>query len=177
MPIRASKFGGFEMPKAKYQLEDFLAIVNDNFRNFATIIHEKLLQDGYKLKIQSTKTYGLHASYRQPKIKSVTGIIVYLLVRDGKLMIRINADNHKQYPDVLNRLPENIISQVDKADNCMKKNDPQKCWKGCKGYDFHIGSTHYHKCLLNCFLFDVNSENMPFLIELIEHESKVRVAV
>ena len=165
------------MPKAKYQFEDFLATVDDACRNFAVIIHEKLLHDGYKLKIQSTKTYGLHATYWQPKIKSVTGIIVYLLVRDGTLMIRINADNHKKYPDVLNRLPENIVSQIDKADNCMKKDDPQKCWKGCMGYDFHIGDNYYHKCLLNCFLFCVDSDSVPFLVELIEHESKERCVV
>ena len=165
------------MPKTKYQLEDFLALVNDDYRNFAITIHEKLLQDGYKLKIQSTKTYGLHASYWQPKIKSVIGIIVYLLIHDGKLMIRINADNHKKYSDALNRLSENIISQVNNADDCMKKIDPQKCWKGCMGYDFHIGSNYYHKCLLNCFLLHVDSESMPFLLELIENESKERYAV
>jgi hypothetical protein len=165
------------MPKTKYQLGDFLALVNDDCRNFAITIHEKLLEDGYKLKIQSTKTYGLHASYWQPKIKSVIGIIVYLLARDGKLMIRINADNHKKYSDVLNSLPENIVSQVDKADDCMKKLDPQKCWKGCMGYDFQIGNNHYHKCLLNCFLLNVDSESMPFLTELIENESRRRCAV
>jgi hypothetical protein len=162
------------MPKAKYQLEDFLALVEDDCRGFVITIHDLLLQHGYKLKVQSTKTYGLHVSYWQPKIKSVIGIIVYFLVRDGKLMIRINADNHKKYSDALNRLPENIVSQVAQADDCMKKIDPQRCWKGCSGYDFRIGSNHYHKCLLNCFLFNVDSGSMPFLIELIENESKER---
>ena len=162
------------MSRAKYQLEDFVILVNDDYKDFVNIIHEMLLQEGYKFKIQTTKSYGLHISYSQPKIKTVKGIIVYLLVRDGKLMIRINADNHDKYPDVLNRLPENIVSQIDKADTCMKSIDPQKCWQGCIGYDFHIGSRHYQKCLVNCFLLDVDSESIPFLIELIECESKER---
>ena len=165
------------MPKAKYQLEDFLALVNDDCRNFAVTIHEKLLRYGYKLKIQSTKTYGLHSSYWQPKIKSVLGIIAYLLARDGKLMIRINADNYAKYLDILSRLPENIVRQIAKADTCLKSIDPKKCWQGCKGYDFHIGGNHYQKCIVNCFLLDVDSESMPFLIELIENESKARCAV
>jgi len=163
------------MPKAKYQLEDFLALVQNDNRDFVLTVNEMMVQKGYKLKIQLTKSYGLHVSYWQPKIKSVTGIIVYFLVQSGKLKIRINADNYAKYLDVLNRLPKNILSQMDKADNCMKVLDPQKCWQGCMGYDFNIGDKHYQKCLLNCFLLDVNSDSLPFLIELIESESRERM--
>jgi hypothetical protein len=162
------------MSKAKYQLEDFLLLVDDGCRNFVITINEMLLQKGYKLKVTSTKSYGLHISYSQPKIKTVKGIIVYLLACDGKLRIRINADNHVKYPDVLNHLPENIVNQIDKADTCMKSIDPQKCWQGCIGYDFHIGDKHYQKCIVNCFLLDVDFESFPFLLELIESESKER---
>ena len=165
------------MPNAKYQLEDFLMTVNSDDRGFVMTIHELLLKKGYKLKVQSTKSYGLHVSYAQPKVKTVKGIIAYLLVRDGKLMIRVNADNHAKYPDVLNRLPEKMVSQIDKADTCMKSIDPHKCWQGCIGYDFHIGSKHYHKCIVNCFLLDVDSESMPFLVQCIESESKGRCIV
>ena len=162
------------MPKAKYQLEDFLALVQSDNRDFVLIVNEMMMQQGYKLKIQLTKSYGLHVSYWQPKIKSVTGIIVYFLMQDGNLKIRINANNYAKYLDVLNHLPENILTQIDKADDCMKVLDPQKCWQGCIGYDFHVGETHYQKCLVNCFLLDVNSDSFPFLIELIECESRER---
>ena len=164
------------MAAAKYQLEDFLALVDCDYRNFVLEIHEMLLQDGYKLKIQLTKLYGLHISYSQPKIKVVKGIIVYFLVNNGKLKIRINADNLAEYPDVLNRLPENILQQMDKADNCLKIIDQNKCWQGCIGYDFHIGGRHYQKCLNNCFLLDVDAESFPFLLELIKREKSQRRA-
>jgi len=162
------------MPQAKYQLEDFLALVETDYKDFALTINEMMVQKGYKPKIQLTKSYGLHVSYWQPRIKSVIGIIVYLLVQNGKLKIRINADNYANYLDVFNRLPENILNQMDKADDCMKVLDPQKCWQGCIGYDFHIGEKHYQKCLNNCFMLDVDSDSFPFLIELIECESKER---
>jgi len=162
------------MAKTKYQLEDFLAAVNDGYKNYVTTIHEMLLQRGYKLKVQTTKSYGLHVSYSDPKIKVVKGIIAYLLIRDEKLTIRINADNLAEYPDVLNRLPQNMVSQLDNANECIKMKDPQKCWQGCIGYDFYIGEKHYQKCVVNCFVLDVNSESFPFLLELIERESKER---
>jgi len=164
------------MAAAKYQLEDFLALVDCDYRNFVLEIHEMLLQDGYKLKIQLTKLYGLHISYSQPKIRVVKGIIVYFLVNNGKLKIRINTDNLAKYPDVLNCLPENILQQMDKADNCLKIIDPNKCWQGCIGYDFHIGERHYQKCLNNCFLLDVDAESFPFLLELIKREKSQRRA-
>lgn len=163
------------MPKAKYQLEDFLATVNDTDRDFIITVHEMMLQNGYKPKIQITKLYGFHISYSQPQIKTVNGIILYFMLKNEKLNIRINAFNHDKYPDVLNRLPENIINQIDKADTCKKSIDPHKCWQGCIGYDFYIKEKRYQKCICTCFLLEVDSESTPFLTELIESESKERL--
>jgi len=162
------------MPQPKYQLEDFLELVESGQKDFVITIDEIMLQKGYKRKIQLTKSYGIHVSYWQPKIKSVTGIIVYFLMHNEKLKIRINADNYRKYQDVLNSLPESMLTQMDKADNCMKALDPQKCWQGCAGYDFCIGEKHYQKCIINCFLFEVNSANFSFFTKLIERESKER---
>ena len=167
--------GRFKMAKAKYQIEDFLMTVNDDFRDFVITVHEMLLQEGYKLKVQSTKSYGLHITYSEPKIKTVKGIIVYFLVRDGKLMIRINADNLEKYSHSLNCLPEKMVSQIEKADDCIKMKDPQRCWQGCMGYDFQIGEKHFQKCLINCFLLDVDAESMTYILDLVKSESKERL--
>ena len=165
------------MSKSKYQLEDFLTLVDSDYKGFVLTVNEMLVQKSYKLKIQLTKSYGLHVSYSQPEIKTVKGIIVYFLIQNRKLMIRINADNHVKYKGVLNRLPKSILSQMDKANDCLKMIDPQKCWQGCGGYDFRINEKQYQKCILNCFLLEVDSKSFPFLLELIESESKERRAV
>ena len=165
------------MSKSKYRLEDFLTLVDTDCKGIVLAIHEMMGREGYKLKINLTKLYGLHVSYSQPKIKTVKGIIVYLLIKNGKLMIRINADNHANYPDVLNRLPQIVLNQMDKADDCVKMIDPRKCWKGCMGYDFRIGERHYQKCLITCFFFGLDSDTFPFLIDLIKSESKERCAL
>jgi len=164
------------MSKAKYQLEDFLAIVDNGHRGFVATIHDMLVQEGYKCKVQSTKSYGLHISYSQPKIKVVKGIIVYLLVRDGTLLIRINADHHGSYPDVLDALPKRIVNQIDKAEDCKKFIDPSKCWTGCMGYEFHIRGTQYQKCCITCFELAVEAESMPHLLALMKSESEERRA-
>jgi len=91
-------------------------------------------------------------------------------------MIRINADHHAAYPDALNRLPEHMVSQIGRADDCIKMIDPSRCWQGCMGHDFHIRGTRYQKCRVNCFLFDIDPESVPFLLALIECESKERQA-
>jgi len=165
------------MSKAKYQFEDFFMAVNDEHKDFVMTVQEMLLQKGYKRKVQFTKSNGLQVSYAEPKIKVVKGIIVYFLIREGKLMIRINADHHGKYPDVLNRLPEHMVSQIGRADACIKMIDPKRCWQGCMGYDFHIGEKRYQKCSINCFLFAVESESMPALLALIESESKERCVI
>jgi len=163
------------MPKAKYQLDDFLVLVGDGCNGYVLKIHDMMMHEGFKLKIQLTKTYGLHVSYSQPKIKSVKGIAMYLLVQGGRLMIRINADNYAKYPEILNRLPERILNQMDSADDCKKFIDPEKCWQGCGGYDICIRGRQYKKCIVNCFLLDVDADSFPFLIELVSSEVKERI--
>ena len=163
------------MPKAKYQLEDFLVHVSTEYKEFVITVHEMLVKEGYKIKIEVTKLMGLRVSYRQPKIKTVKGIILYFFLRDEKLMVRIDTDHHEKYPDVLNNLPEQMVSQLNQANDCVKFVDPTKCWQGCMGYDFQIGGRQYQKCYAYCFQFEVDSESIPSLLELIKHESRERL--
>jgi len=164
------------MAKAKYQLDDFLELVNDEGKGFVNAVHNMLVQSNYKPKIQIMKTTGLQLSYAEPKVKSVIGIIIIFFVCEGKLIIRIYGKNCNKYPQVLNSLPEKIVNQIDKADDCKKFIDPQKCWTGCEGYDFYIGEQRYQKCYTNCFQLDVDFESMPYLMELIKRECNERVA-
>lgn len=162
------------MPKAKYQLEDFLNIVNDDCKGFVSTIHEMMLGEKYKPKIQTMKSTGLQLSYAEPKVKGVTGIILIFYMREDKLIIRIYAKNHGSYPCVLNGLPEAIVTQIENAPDCVKFSNPDKCWKGCLGYDFHIRGKHYQKCYVACFQFIVDTESNSCFSELIEHEVKCR---
>jgi len=164
------------MAKAKYQFEDFLTTVKDEYKDFVTKIHNVLLQDNYKSKIQVTKSNGFQLSYHQPKIKTVAGRILTFFLCEDELMVRLEGKNHKKYPDVLNNLPKEMEDQIHKATDCIKFNDPERCWKGCIGYDFTIGENHYQKCAVQCFQFQTDSLSMPYLLKLIECESKERLS-
>ncbi|MCL2353703.1 MAG: hypothetical protein FWC69_03640 [Defluviitaleaceae bacterium] len=164
------------MPNAKYQFEDFLETINDDCKSLVVAVHKMLLEDGYKAKIQITKSTGLQLSYHQPKIKTTAGIILTFFLHGDELVIRIYGKHHKAYPKALDSLPESIAKQIDKADDCIKFIDPQKCWKGCGGYSFYIRGKLYQKCITNCFQISFNAENMPYLLEIIKCESKERLA-
>jgi len=55
------------MAKAKYQLEDFLAIVNEDCKGFVSDIHEMMLRQMYKPKIQIMKSTGMQLSHAEQK--------------------------------------------------------------------------------------------------------------
>ncbi|MCL2854328.1 MAG: hypothetical protein FWE21_01760 [Defluviitaleaceae bacterium] len=158
------------MARAKYQISDFLAPANDGNVTFFNHVHKILLGGGYKTKIQVTKTDGLRISYHEPKSKTTAGIIAVLLFGEKSMKVRIYGANHKAYPDTVDALPKHIENQIAKAPNCLKSTHPDKCWKGCRGYDFQIKGKRYFKCLTACFLLDVDEASVPFLLGLIEKE-------
>jgi len=163
------------MSRAKYQFEDFLITIPDNCKDFVAQVHHILVQEKYKPRLTVTKSTGFQLAYHQPQIKSTSGIIMILFKRNEQLMIRIYGKNHGKFPDILNEFPHHLVEQIDKADNCKKFANPDKCWKGCIGYEFHIREKLYQKCLVNCFEFEVDNSSMPYLLKLIECESKARL--
>ena len=162
------------MAKAKYQLEDFLAAVEiDDCKGFVAQTHD-LLKDSYKLDIKPL-AYGLSATYSQKSTK--TGMLKFSFTKAGQFVVRIYANNHAKYPDVINGLPDGLKAQIAKSPICKKAVDPQKCWDGCNAmYEFYIGEDFYQKCAYDCFLFEVSVENIPYLRALIENETRERGA-
>ena len=160
------------MAKTEYQFADFLADVDDDYKSFVNQVHKMLLDDGYKVKIES-KASGFFVAYAHPKTKRS---LLNFLFRKKGLLVRIYGDNYGKYADLLNDLPENMVSQIDKAGVCKRFINPENCNSKCIGYDFYIQENHYQKCRYACFLFAVNAESMPFLLQLIESESKQRFA-
>jgi len=158
---------------AKHQFKDFLMTVDDDYKDFVTTVHELLQQFDTKVRIQLSKANGFNVSYsQQPK---TTWYILSFSFRNGELMVRVHPENYAKYLDVLNNMPKKVVEHINKADICKKLIDPRKCWDTCEpGYDFHIGENHYQKCRYSCFKLKVDSENIPFLLELIESECKER---
>lgn len=159
------------MAKPEYQFDDFLAVVAGNQKKFATKVHNSLVKDGYKVKVES-KASGMFASYSHPKTKRS---MLNFLFRKTNLVVRIYADNIGGYSDLLSRLPEEMVKVIDKAPVCKRMINPEDCNPRCiMGYDFHIQDNHYQKCRYSCFQFDANPESLPVLAEFIENERQGR---
>jgi hypothetical protein len=161
-----------KMAKSEYQFEDFLANVSEDNKDFVKKVHESLTRDDYKINVES-KASGFFASYSHLKTKRS---IMNFLFRKKGLLVRIYGDNCGEYAYLLNKLPDNIVKQIDKTGVCKRLINPQDCNAKCvMGYDFYIGDKHYQKCRNSRFCLEVDSESIPFLTEMIENESKARL--
>ena len=163
------------MAKAKYQFDDFLMTVPDGYKDFVSSVHELLLEAGYKPKLSVTKSTGFQLAYHQPKTKTTAGIVLIFFKRNETLILRIYGTNHAQYPETLQSLPQSLLGQIEDATDCVKFQNPDKCWKGCIGHEFHIGERLYQKCMIDCFEFTVDTPDLPDLQRLITAESKARL--
>ena len=153
------------------QFEDFLSEVDENYKEFVTNIHESLLLNNYKFKIES-KASGLFVSYSHPKTKRS---MLNFLFRKNGLFVRIYADNVDKYVDFLNGLPEKMEKEIEKAPVCKRLINPDDCNPKCiTGYDFYVRDKHYQKCRYSCFQFAVNSDSILVLSDFIENERKER---
>ncbi|MCL2438309.1 MAG: hypothetical protein FWE26_02650 [Coriobacteriia bacterium] len=159
------------MEKGSYQFEDFLVGVDDQYKDFVLEVNELLLQAGCKVKIGSSKINLFSVKYTQGR----RGVFNFMLRRKS-FKASVYAANYVQYLEVLNRLPESMVAQISKVAACKNMDNPPTCWDGCIGYDIPIGEENYQKCRFKCFQFDVNAESIPFLLELLESELKVRAA-
>ena len=157
------------MGDTNYQFEDFLMGVKDEYKDFVLTVNEILLQQGCKVSIGSSKTNLFAVKYTQGR----RGIFNFMLRKRG-FKASVYAANFVQYPKVLDRMPESMVSQIAKVQPCKNMTDPGKCMDKCIGYDFHIRETHYQRCKFNCFQFNVDTESIPFLLELLESELEAR---
>lgn len=155
------------MPDMELSFEGFLQNVNPLHQEFVTQIHDVMLQNGCKLKLQLAKS-GYVVSYSHGKDKRV---ILNFVFRKSGLVARIYGDYADRYMDFLETLPDKMIKSIEKAPACKLCNP--RCMKG---YVFSVKGTQHQKCRYNCFLFAVDDESIPFIKTFLEHEIKERSA-
>jgi hypothetical protein len=159
------------MAKEKYQFEDFLAEINQEQKAGVTNIHNSMTGSGYKNKVEN-KASGFLVAYTHPKTKRS---ILNLFFRKDGLQARIYAENHKQYANFINNLPEDMEAQIAEASDCKRYLTPPECSDTCSaGYDISIRGNRYQKCRYSCFHFKADTKNLPIIAEFIEQEKASR---
>ena len=150
--------------------DDFLMEVDPKYHWFVLEMQEYLLKKDCKLKITSAKS-GYLASYQFGKKKRV---ILNFVFRKSGLIARIYCGYASDYEDYLETLPEEVKKIIIKAPSCKRFEDPPKCAPTCIGYVFKLDNTMHQKCKYNCFLLEVNDENIPIIKTLVEKELACR---
>ena len=153
------------MAKEEINFEQFLTAVEPPFQEFISSLHKYLTGNDCKTKFE-LKSSGFFVSYSHNK-KS----IINLLFRKKGLIVRIYGENVNKYLDFMNTLPEEMFKAIEKAPKCKRLINPNDCNPKCPmGYDFTIKGKYFQKCRINCFMFDINSENNPYIKLFIENE-------
>lgn len=161
------------MDKQVLSFENFLFNVSPQYQPFVQKVHDELLGQGYKLKLEMAKS-GYLVSYGHPKTKRS---ILNFVFRKSGLVIRVYADHLSRYSDFLGMLPDGMMKIIAKSPLCKRLIDPMACNQRCPmGYAFEVGGEWYKKCRYNCFLLPVNDESVSFLETFIAHEMKERMA-
>ena len=159
------------MAQKAISFEQFLNTVDSNYQNFIKGLHNDLIDNGCKAKLEE-KSSGYFVSYKHTKSKKS---IVNFLFRKKGLIIRIYGENANKYPSFLETLPDEMVKSIKKALVCKRLIDPNACNPKCStGYDFTIGSERFQKCKNGCFMFVINNENNPYIKSFIENEIKER---
>ncbi|MCL2445814.1 MAG: hypothetical protein FWD06_03480 [Oscillospiraceae bacterium] len=157
------------MEQLDYQFQDFFMQVSDEYKDFVLNTHERLLREGCKVKIASSKTVLFSVKYTQGR----KGVFNFMLRRKSfKASVYVHSLAH--YPDVLDRMPESMEVQFAKTQPCQNMIKPGTCMDRCIGYDFRVRETHYQRCKFGGFQFNVDAQSIPFLLELLESELNAR---
>ena len=158
------------MAQTKLNFDDFIKTVDREYQDFISELDQYLLDSGSKATFEEKKS-GMLASYKVGKIKKA---LINLLFRKEGLRVRIYGENHQQYPNLLNELPEAMITEIRTASIC-RRIVLNQCSPKCAGYDFIVKGEHFQKCRYNCFEFLVTPTNIPYIKSLIEMELQARL--
>ena len=144
----------------------FLQDIPAEYQSFVLELDEYLIAKGSKRTIKAAKS-GFVTSYSSPA--SGKALLNYVFRKSGVKM-RIYAEHIGAHPEVLNCLPDNMKSDIKKAEDC-KKLTGLACTPTCTaGYTFFMDGEEYRKCKNMAFFHSLTAGNMEHILKLIKAE-------
>ena len=155
--------------KQEQNLKDFLALVNDNDKEFVIKVNEIMMTNNATSKVEHRKTFSV-INYKDSKTKKV---ITSVTIKKEKLSVKIVGYNAMNYESFLEELPTTMVETIETAPDCKRMIDPSTCWQACEmGTVFNMNGVNLAKCRYHCFEFDVESANKESIYSLVETESR-----
>lgn len=158
------------MSKEECNFKDFMQSVDPIHRDFFTEVDKLLTDKGYLPKIELKKT-GYAVSYFNKNIKRT---IANFVTRKKGILMRIYADNTDQYMDIFSGLPESMVKEINKAQDCKRMIDPTACNPKCKmGVTIMLENELRKKCRYSALLFLVQQEKYQHIKSILNSELNV----
>lgn len=162
------------MTKETIAYEDFLTEATQLFPDAVPHINRinaLLNENECVTKLERSKS-GFVVSYSKNK-----AVLLNFVFRKKGILTRIYGDFVSKYQQDLEKIPDNMKKEIEKAPLCKRLIDPAKCNPRCKmGYDFILEGSHHQKCRFSSFMFTVDGLNADSIIAFLENELKYRTA-
>ena len=159
------------MPKTNIPFDSFLKDVEQKHVDYINTLNSFMSENECKPEIKEAAS-GYVVSYVHTPSKRTVANYVF---RKKGLMMRIYADNVSSYMDILSNWPVAIKDTIKKAGVCKRLINPEACNHRClMGFDFILDGERQQKCRNGGFMFFIDEETKPCLMEMIEHEVGAR---
>jgi hypothetical protein len=159
------------MVKKEHHIEDYINDISPDYADFILALHQQLTEAGCLLELKQAAN-GHVVSYRKDK-----RIAANFVSRKKGPLIRIYGENVGKYAAFIETLPDNMMKAIAKTPACKRLLNSAECSSRCPmGYDFTVKDERYQKCRYNCFLFEINADNLPHIKGLLENELRERAA-
>ena len=159
------------MPKATISFGEFLEAAGHKHVDFITALHDFMTENEYKTDIKNAAS-GYVVSYIHTPSKRTVANYVF---RKKGLMMRIYADNVASYMEILAKWPVAMKNTLKKAGACKRLVNPEACNQRClMGFDFILDGERQQKCRNGGFMFFLDDDTKPCLMEMLEHELRAR---
>ncbi|MCK5128916.1 MAG: hypothetical protein KAQ68_03615 [Clostridiales bacterium] len=155
------------MEKEVYAFKDFIENASVEHIGFFTEINDLLTCSGYEPKVDIKKS-GFSVSYISKKAKRT--IMNYVSRKKGTY-IRMYGDNTDKYMSIFNDIPDSIVKEISKANDCKRMIDPNACNSRCKkGITIDLNGEILGKCRNSALMLLIEPEKYNTIITILEHE-------
>ncbi len=159
------------MAKAIIPFSAFVQAAGEEHEEFINQLHEYMMENDYTVEIKDAKSGYVVSYIYKPTKRTVAN---YVFRKKGPL-IRIYADNLSSYLGLLQELPEDMKAALAKAPLCKRMIDPTACNSHCaQGFDFILDGQSHQKCRYNAFLYYIDQNTKPHLMEIMKQEVQAR---
>jgi len=160
------------MGKEKYSFEDFIVNVGDLHTDFYNVINRLLTENEFIPKVE-LKRAGYALSYIQKANKKT---ILNFVSRKKGMFIRLYSNYADRYMDRIITLPDSMIKELKKGQECKRMINPDACNSKCKmGVNLIIDGETYGKCRYSALFFLIEAEKYEAIKGMIESEVKERI--